>query len=98
MKMEEINTIAQKIGAAMYQQPGALLRAEAGKAEAGVTILAGTSDKKMMVVEGEVWRINNIFIGCPSLRGQHLNKNYVKDYYKILVLGMLPRKKNFCKI
>lgn len=49
-KMEEINTIAQKIGAAMYQQPGAAAPgAEAGKAEAGVNdSAAGTSDKKMI--------------------------------------------------
>jgi molecular chaperone DnaK len=56
-KMEEINTIAQKIGAAMYQQPGAAAPgAEAGKAEAGVNdSAAGTSDKKDdTVVEGEV--------------------------------------------
>lgn len=56
-KMEEINTIAQKIGTAMYQQPGATAPgAEAGKAEAGANdSAAGASDKKDdTVVEGEV--------------------------------------------
>jgi molecular chaperone DnaK len=53
-QMEEINTVAQKIGAAMYQQPGAgAPGAEAGAAGAGTE--AGTSDKKDdTVVEGEV--------------------------------------------
>jgi len=52
-KMEEINTIAQKIGAAMYQQPGAgAPGAEAGQAgpEAGTN----PNEKKDDVVEGEV--------------------------------------------
>lgn len=55
-KMEEINTIAQKIGAAMYQQPGAGApgadQAGAGQADAGAT---GAGEKKDdNVVEGEV--------------------------------------------
>jgi molecular chaperone DnaK len=56
-KMEEINTIAQKIGAAMYQQPGAGAAGAAGagqtgSAEAGAT---GANEKKDdNVVEGEV--------------------------------------------
>jgi len=52
-KMEEINTIAQKIGAAMYQQPGAgTPGAEAGQTgpEAGTN----PNEKKDDVVEGEV--------------------------------------------
>jgi len=53
-KMEEINTIAQKIGAAMYQQPGANA-AEAGAAEANTGAAgANPADKKDEVVEGEV--------------------------------------------
>jgi len=52
-KMEEINTIAQKIGAAMYQQPGA--GAPAGEAgQAGPEAGAGPNEKKDDVVEGEV--------------------------------------------
>jgi molecular chaperone DnaK len=56
-QMEEINTVAQKIGAAMYQQPGAgAPGAEAGStagAEAGAE--AGAGEKKDdNVVEGEV--------------------------------------------
>jgi len=47
-KMEEINTIAQKIGAAMYQQPGA----GAAGAEAGAQ--AEPEKKDENVVEGEV--------------------------------------------
>jgi molecular chaperone DnaK len=51
-QMEEINTIAQKIGAAMYQQPGAnAAGAEAGQAE---TETGKAEDKKEDVVEGEV--------------------------------------------
>lgn len=56
-KMEEINTIAQKIGAAMYQQPGAgAPGAEAGNTGASASgNEAGASDKKDdTVVEGEV--------------------------------------------
>jgi molecular chaperone DnaK len=55
-QMEEINTIAQKIGAAMYQQPGAgAPGAEAGAAGAEAGAEAGASDKKDdTVVEGEV--------------------------------------------
>jgi len=56
-KMEEINTIAQRIGAAMYQQPGAQAEANSG-AEANATDAktgTGTSEKKDdNVVEGEV--------------------------------------------
>jgi len=51
-QMEEINTIAQRIGAAMYQQPGAgAPGADAGQAgtEAGAN-----EEKKEDVVEGEV--------------------------------------------
>ncbi|MFA5109078.1 MAG: molecular chaperone DnaK [Patescibacteria group bacterium] len=57
-KMEEINTIAQKIGAAMYQQPGAnaagagAAGAGAAGAEAGAS--AGADKKDDNVVEGEV--------------------------------------------
>ncbi len=52
-KMEEINTIAQKIGAAMYQQPGA--GAPGGDAgQAGTSESANPNDKKDDVVEGEV--------------------------------------------
>ena len=51
-KMEEINAIAQKIGAAMYQQPGAgAPGAEAGQAN---TEAGATEEKKDDVVEGEV--------------------------------------------
>ncbi len=55
-KMEEINAIAQRIGAAMYQQPGAGApgadQAGAGQADAGAT---GAGEKKDdNVVEGEV--------------------------------------------
>ncbi|MFA5754194.1 MAG: molecular chaperone DnaK [Patescibacteria group bacterium] len=52
-KMEEINAVAQKIGAAMYQQPGA---GQPG-AQPGSDQAAGDSnpaDKKDDVVEGEV--------------------------------------------
>ena len=50
-KMEEINTIAQKIGAAMYQQPGAGAPGGDTAGQAG----AGTDEKKDdTVVEGEV--------------------------------------------
>jgi len=52
-KMEEINTIAQKIGAAMYQQPGA--GAPAGEANQASPDQGTTpNDKKEDVVEGEV--------------------------------------------
>jgi molecular chaperone DnaK len=57
-KMEELNTVAQKIGAAMYQQPGAGADSQAGAnagaagPEAGPT---GANEKKDdNVVEGEV--------------------------------------------
>jgi molecular chaperone DnaK len=55
-KMEEINTVAQKIGAAMYQQPGA---GAPGADQAGAGTDAGATganptDKKDDVVEGEV--------------------------------------------
>ncbi len=54
-KMEELNTIAQRIGAAMYQQPGADANAAgADAASAGASETAGSSDKKEDVVEGEV--------------------------------------------
>ena len=56
-KMEEINTIAQKIGAAMYQQPGAGAGAAGAGPNAGQTggADAGKNDKKDdNVVEGEV--------------------------------------------
>jgi molecular chaperone DnaK len=59
-KMEEINTIAQKIGAAMYQQPNAgAAGAEAGAGQAGAGASggadAGANGKKdENVVEGEV--------------------------------------------
>jgi molecular chaperone DnaK len=56
-KMEEINVIAQKIGAAMYQQPGAGAPGTgAGPAGAGQGDQNGTNpnDKKDDVVEGEV--------------------------------------------
>jgi molecular chaperone DnaK len=56
-KMEEINTIAQRIGAAMYQQPGAGApgadQAGAGQADAGAAG-AGEAKKDDNVVEGEV--------------------------------------------
>lgn len=52
-QMEDINTVAQKIGAAMYQQPGAgAPGAEAG--QAGTEPNTNPSDKKEDVVEGEV--------------------------------------------
>jgi molecular chaperone DnaK len=51
-KMEEINTIAQKIGAAMYQQPGA---GAPGAEQAGAQgAEAGAEKKDDNVVEGEV--------------------------------------------
>ena len=56
-KMEEINTIAQKIGAAMYQQPGAgAPGAEAGNASAGANGAEAEAHEKKddTVVEGEV--------------------------------------------
>ncbi|HBA36604.1 TPA: molecular chaperone DnaK [Candidatus Falkowbacteria bacterium] len=63
-KMEEINTIAQKIGAAMYQQPGAggvpgaeqagAAGAEAGAAGAGPEGADASAKKDDNVVEGEV--------------------------------------------
>lgn len=54
-RMEEINTIAQRIGAAMYQQPGAgASGAEAGAAGAGSETGAGEAKKDDNVVEGEV--------------------------------------------
>ena len=49
-KMEEINAIAQKIGAAMYQQPGANAQGAAGAEQAGT----GEAKKDDNVVEGEV--------------------------------------------
>jgi molecular chaperone DnaK len=51
-QMEEINAIAQKIGAAMYQQPGAGAPGAEG-AQAGAEAGAG-EEKKEDVVEGEV--------------------------------------------
>ena len=51
-KMEEMNEIAQKIGAAMYQQPGAPEAGQAPGAEAGKT--EDKKDDKEEVVEGEV--------------------------------------------
>ncbi len=53
-KMEEINTIAQRIGAAMYQQPGAGAPGaeQASTTEAGAE--AGEAKKDENVVEGEV--------------------------------------------
>lgn len=57
-KMEEINTIAQKIGAAMYQQPGAGTpgadQASVSNAEAGAGDQTGAEKKDDNVVEGEV--------------------------------------------
>jgi len=54
-KMEEINTLAQKIGAAMYQQPGAgAPGGDAGQASAENKDTKETSEKKDEVVEGEV--------------------------------------------
>jgi molecular chaperone DnaK len=54
-KMEELNTIAQRIGAAMYQQPGADANAAgAGDATGTDASSENTSDKKDDVVEGEV--------------------------------------------
>lgn len=56
-KMEEINTIAQKIGAAMYQQPGAGAPGAAGagaEAGAGAGANVGAEKKDENVVEGEV--------------------------------------------
>ena len=53
-KMEEVNAVAQRIGAAMYQQPGAN-PADAAGATGGAE--AGTADDKAdkdEVVEGEV--------------------------------------------
>jgi len=54
-KMEEINTLAQKIGAAMYQQPGAGApgAGQAGAGPAGADNV-NPNDKKDDVVEGEV--------------------------------------------
>jgi molecular chaperone DnaK len=52
-KMDELNTVAQRIGAAMYQQPGAgAPGAEASGAES--TAEAKSQDKAEDVVEGEV--------------------------------------------
>lgn len=51
-QMEEINAIAQKIGASMYQQPGATPGAE--NAQAGAESSQTGNDKKEDVVEGEV--------------------------------------------
>ncbi len=54
-KLEEVNTVAQRIGAAMYQQPGANPADAAGAAADGTE--AGTSGEKTdkdEVVEGEV--------------------------------------------
>ncbi len=52
-QMEDINAVAQKIGAAMYQQPGAgAPGAEAG--QTGADQGANPNDKKDDVVEGEV--------------------------------------------
>ncbi|MFA5886701.1 MAG: molecular chaperone DnaK [Patescibacteria group bacterium] len=54
-KMEEINTIAQRIGAAMYQQPGAgVAGSEQAGAEAGQAGAADAEKKNDNVVEGEV--------------------------------------------
>ena len=52
-QMEDINAVAQKIGAAMYQQPGAGAAGanQAGEAENGA---GATEEKKDDVVEGEV--------------------------------------------
>ncbi|QQG52550.1 MAG: molecular chaperone DnaK [Candidatus Falkowbacteria bacterium] len=54
-KMEELNTVAQKIGAAMYQQPGAGAPG-AGAAGAGAEAAGDkpAEEKKDDVVEGEV--------------------------------------------
>jgi molecular chaperone DnaK len=52
-QMEEINTIAQKIGAAMYQQPGATPGAEGSSTE-GNANEKKEEEKKEDVVEGEV--------------------------------------------
>jgi len=49
-KMEEINTVAQRIGAAMYQQPGA----QPGAGQTGPEANAGEEKKDDNVVEGEV--------------------------------------------
>lgn len=51
-QMEEINAIAQKIGAAMYQQPGATPGADT--AQAGTDNANPEGEKKDDVVEGEV--------------------------------------------
>jgi len=51
-QMEEINAIAQKIGASMYQQPGATPEAE--NSQAGAESSQAENDKKEDVVEGEV--------------------------------------------
>jgi len=51
-KMEELNTVAQRIGAAMYQQPGAEAGAQAGPDQSAGG--ANSTDKKDDVVEGEV--------------------------------------------
>ncbi len=61
-KMEEINTIAQRIGAAMYQQPGAGAsgtgpagaETSSAGAEAGAAGATGAEKKDDNVVEGEV--------------------------------------------
>lgn len=61
-KMEDINVVAQRIGAAMYQQaPGSQAdaqagtqQAEAGGEQAGGETQAGANDQGEQVVEGEV--------------------------------------------
>lgn len=54
-KMEEINVIAQRIGAAMYQQPGASANATAGTDPTSASNESETDAKKEdNVVEGEV--------------------------------------------
>jgi hypothetical protein len=56
-KMEEINAVAQKIGAAMYQQPGTGAPGAGQPGTAGAdagTAGANPADKKDDVVEGEV--------------------------------------------
>jgi molecular chaperone DnaK len=58
-KLEEVNTVAQKIGAAMYQQPGAngasgAEQANAAGAAEGAPEAKSEEEKKENVVEGEV--------------------------------------------
>ncbi len=56
-KLEELNTVAQKIGAAMYQQPGADAAnadASGAKTDSEPSTNGETEEKKDDVVEGEV--------------------------------------------